>query len=129
MDNAPLVASGDWSRHHGLYMSGTEHLYPTEKLPLSKWAEKNFKLSEYSSRTGALTLYEFQREPADAFTDPTVDTIVLMCGTQLLKTLLIQMATAFVIEADKEKVEKGQLTAWEQLAQVLLMSNEFAFVD
>ena len=34
MDDAPLVLSGEWSRHHGLYMSGTEYLYPTEKLPL-----------------------------------------------------------------------------------------------
>jgi hypothetical protein len=39
------------------------------------------------------------------------------------------LATAFVAEAAKETVTGGKLTAWEQLAQVLLMSNEFAFVD
>jgi mono/diheme cytochrome c family protein len=39
------------------------------------------------------------------------------------------VAVEFVAVAEKEKVEKGKLPAWEQLAQVLLMSNEFAFVD
>ena len=37
------------------------------------------------------------------------------------------LATVFVANADPQG--KGKLTAWEQLAQVLLMSNEFAFVD
>lgn len=36
MDGAPLVLSGDWSRHHGLYMPGTDHLYATDSLPLVK---------------------------------------------------------------------------------------------
>jgi mono/diheme cytochrome c family protein len=40
-----------------------------------------------------------------------------------------ELAVEFVTVAEKEKAEKGKLTAWEQLAQVLLMSNEFAFVD
>jgi hypothetical protein len=39
------------------------------------------------------------------------------------------LAVEFVTVAEKEKVGPGKLTAWEQLAQVLLMSNEFAFVD
>ena len=36
MDGAPLVLSGDWPRHHGLYMPGTDHLYTTDSLPLVK---------------------------------------------------------------------------------------------
>ena len=40
-----------------------------------------------------------------------------------------ELALAFLAEAEKEKIAPGKLTAWEQLAQVLLMSNEFAFVD
>jgi mono/diheme cytochrome c family protein len=39
------------------------------------------------------------------------------------------MAVEFVTVAEKDKPGVGKLTAWEQLAQVLLMSNEFAFVD
>ena len=34
MDNVPSVLSGGWSRHHGLYVPGTEQLYPDDKLPL-----------------------------------------------------------------------------------------------
>lgn len=71
---------------------------PSERLPLSQWAEKNFHLSpEYSARTGIVTLYGWQREPFDAFTDPSVQTLVLMCGVQMLKTLLMQVAMAYAI--------------------------------
>ena len=36
MEGSPLVLSGDWPRHHGLYMPGTDHLYSTDSLPLVK---------------------------------------------------------------------------------------------
>jgi phage terminase large subunit GpA-like protein len=79
---------GDWSQ---LWL-------PPERLPLSQWAEKNFKLSsEYAGSTGELQLFGWQREIFDSFTDPRVNTIVLMCGTQLVKTLFIQAALAYVI--------------------------------
>ncbi len=71
---------------------------PPERLPMSEWAEKNFVLSpEYSARTGELVLYGWQREPFDAVSDPTVETIVLMCGIQMLKTLLMQVSIAYFI--------------------------------
>jgi len=71
---------------------------PRENLPLSEWAEKNFFLSpEYSNRTGFLRLYGWQKQIFDAFTDPTVSEIVLMCGTQLVKTLFVQVALTYVI--------------------------------
>ena len=38
-------------------------------------------------------------------------------------------ATEFAREAGKVKPTGNQLTAWEQFAQVLLLSNEFLFVD
>jgi hypothetical protein len=41
----------------------------------------------------------------------------------------LELATTFISGAEKEPVTGGKLTAWEQLAQVLLMSNEFAFAD
>jgi PAS domain S-box-containing protein len=36
MDDSPLLLSGEWPRHHGLYMPGTDHLYTTDSLPLVK---------------------------------------------------------------------------------------------
>lgn len=74
---------------------------PPKRLPLSKWAEKNFVLSaEYSAVSGELRLHGYQREPFDAFTDPRVSEIVLKVGTQVLKTLLIQAAMAYVAAED-----------------------------
>ncbi|MEN6532183.1 MAG: phage terminase large subunit family protein [Bryobacteraceae bacterium] len=68
------------------------------KQKLSEWAEENFILSpEYSAHSGRLSLYQFQREPLDAFTNPYVRHIVLMTCTQLIKTLLQQVAIAYVI--------------------------------
>jgi phage terminase large subunit GpA-like protein len=70
---------------------------PRESLPLSEWAEQYFHIPEGSAKTGLITLYAWQREPLDSFTDPRVQTIVLMCGVQMLKTLLMQIAMAYVI--------------------------------
>ena len=62
---------------------------PPPKQKLSEWAEENFRLStEYSAHSGRLTLYKFQRDPLDAFTDPYVRQIVIMCATQMMKTLV-----------------------------------------
>ena len=41
----------------------------------------------------------------------------------------VELASQFVADAAKEKVAFNRLGAWEQLAQVLLLSNEFLFVD
>lgn len=74
---------------------------PPERLPLSQWCEKNLVLSpEYSARSGPITLFPFQREIFDAFTDPRVEEIDLMSGTQLVKTLFIQGCLAYVMTED-----------------------------
>jgi hypothetical protein len=41
----------------------------------------------------------------------------------------VAVGVAFAEETGKAKVTGNQLTAWEQYAQVLLLSNEFLFVD
>jgi mono/diheme cytochrome c family protein len=40
-----------------------------------------------------------------------------------------ELAKQFVTAAEQSKPKPGHLTAWEQFAQVLLLSNEFAFAD
>ena len=40
-----------------------------------------------------------------------------------------ELAKAFVTTAEQSETKLGHLPAWEQLAQVLLLSNEFAFAD
>lgn len=74
---------------------------PTDRLSLSEWSERHLVLSsEYSARSGPIRLYEFQRGVFDAYTTPGVKVIVLMCSTQLLKTLLLQAIIAYTIAND-----------------------------
>jgi len=71
---------------------------PPERLTLSEWAERHFVISsDYGSKSGDLRLFGWQRGIFDAFTDSEVETIVLMCGTQLVKTLFLQVALSYVM--------------------------------
>lgn len=74
-------------------------LAPPPRQTLSQWAEANFILSgEYSSKTGEFRCYEFQREILDSFTDPRAETVVVMCATQMVKSLFQQIALAYSID-------------------------------
>jgi phage terminase large subunit GpA-like protein len=73
-------------------------LAPSTPPPLSAWAEQNFYLSpDYSATSGLFVPYAWQREVLDSFTDPKVNVIVLMTSTQMIKTILQQIALAYVI--------------------------------
>lgn len=68
------------------------------KLALSDWAEANIVLSpEYSSSTGPLMLFGWQRAIFDAIVDPTIETVVIMSSTQVIKSLAIMCAIAYWI--------------------------------
>jgi phage terminase large subunit GpA-like protein len=63
---------------------------PPRRDSLSVWAEKNIVLSsEYAARASELRLFSWQKEIFDAFTDPYVEEITLMCSTQLVKCLAL----------------------------------------
>jgi phage terminase large subunit GpA-like protein len=86
-------------------LHGLEDLYdlwaPSERRSLSQWAEEHFFLSqEYSAKTGLIVLDPWQRQIFDAFTDPAVEQLVVQASTQMIKTLLLQAAAAFVICED-----------------------------
>lgn len=85
----------------GLETQWSKLWLPPERLPLSQWSEKNFFLSpEYANRTGEIKLFGWQREIFDSFTDPRVLSTVIMSGTQLVKTLFLQAAIAYVVSED-----------------------------
>jgi phage terminase large subunit GpA-like protein len=72
-----------------------------ERLPLSVWSERNVVLSpEYSSSTGPLRLYGWQRGILDAITDPEIETVVIMTCTQVVKSLALMCAMAYWIAED-----------------------------
>jgi phage terminase large subunit GpA-like protein len=74
---------------------------PPTEMP-SAWADREFVLSkEYAHAKSKLTLWPFQRKPLDSFhwSDPCQE-IVMMAGVQMLKSVVIQLAIAWVIYAD-----------------------------
>lgn len=94
-----------------LFSDWANHWRPNEALQLADWAEKNFYLSsDYSARSGPIVLFGWQRAILNAFTDPRVETLVLMAGTQLVKTILIQAALAYVIKEEPGPVLIAQPT-------------------
>jgi phage terminase large subunit GpA-like protein len=71
------------------------------KVPLAEWAEANILLSpEYSNSTGPLMLFGWQRAIFDAITDPTIETVVIMSSTQVVKSLALMCAIAYWIVED-----------------------------
>ncbi|MEN6606916.1 MAG: terminase gpA endonuclease subunit, partial [Bryobacteraceae bacterium] len=84
---------------------------PPPKQTLSEWAEATFYLSpEYSAQSGQLRLHSFQRDIFDSFTDPYVNDIVVMCATQMVKTLFLQAIVAYVIARDPGPILLAQPT-------------------
>lgn len=74
---------------------------PPERIPMAEWAEKHFFLSsEYSAKTGLIRLRSWQKGIFNAYSDPNTHTLVLMCATQMVKTLLLQVSSAFDICED-----------------------------
>jgi phage terminase large subunit GpA-like protein len=74
---------------------------PPTEMP-SVWANRDFVLSkEYANAKSKLTLWPFQVKPLDCFhwSDPCQE-IVLMGAVQMLKSVVIQLAIAWVIYAD-----------------------------
>jgi phage terminase large subunit GpA-like protein len=70
---------------------------PPPSQSLSQWSEDNIVLSsEYAARSTSLRLFPWQREIFDAFTDPSIHEIDLFCARQLVKTLVIQSAVAYI---------------------------------
>lgn len=68
---------------------------------MATWAEANFKLSpEYSAKTGLIELDPFQRDIFNAYSDPRVRQLTVMSGTQLVKTLVMQVGMAWAIVHD-----------------------------
>jgi len=98
MESQPLTISPSL---RPLLLSLADLWTPPERLPLSTWAERNIILSsEYAARATPLRLFGWQREIFDSFTDESVTDVTLMCAVQLIKTIYIQCAIAYVVSCD-----------------------------
>jgi phage terminase large subunit GpA-like protein len=68
-------------------------LIPPPRLQLSDWIEANIKLPEgVSASPGAIRLYPYQREIADAISDPEIERITMVKAARLGFTTLLSGA-------------------------------------
>lgn len=80
----------------------SDSLLPPPRLKLSEWARAKFVLStDYSATTGNFEPYPYQVEPLDVLSpsDPS-EIMALMCGAQMMKTLLAMVLLGNVIDVD-----------------------------
>lgn len=75
---------------------------PPAKISVSEWADQNRYLSPESSAQGGKRWksYSYQREPMDAFSDPSVYRVVVKSATQMLKTETILNSLAWMVAVD-----------------------------
>ena len=68
---------------------------------------------------------------SSATTDGRIKALYRVVLARLPALAEVQAATRFLAAVDPGRADPGrsQLTRWEQLAQVLLMTNELMFVD
>ena len=65
-------------------------LIPPPRLQLSEWIETNIKLPEgVSALPGAIRLYPYQREIADAISDPEIERVTMVKAARLGFTTLL----------------------------------------
>lgn len=74
---------------------------PPKKLSLSEWADEYAYLSpESSAETGKWRCFPYQRGMMDAFTDPSVEYIVVMKSARVGYTKMIDHAIGYYIHQD-----------------------------
>jgi len=74
---------------------------PPAKLSVTGWADEyRFLSSESGSDAGKWHTLPFQREIFDAFSTASVHTVVVMCATQMVKTVFIENALGYIIDRD-----------------------------
>ena len=78
--------------------SARARLLPPPRLPLSRWIEQNIYLPpEVAARPGPVRLWPFQREIADAISDPTIERVTVRKAARVGYTTLLTGATASYI--------------------------------
>ena len=81
------------------------NLKPPPKLTVSEWSDKNRVLSsETSSSPGKWVTYSFQKPMMDAFSDPLVEQVVIMAGSQLGKTEILLNVLGYHIALDPSPI-------------------------
>ncbi|KEQ53973.1 phage terminase large subunit family protein [Sphingobium chlorophenolicum] len=78
-------------------LEALQSLRPPPRLTLSRWIESNLRLpDDVSALPGDVRLWQFQREIADAMSDPTIERVTLVKSVRVgLSTLLTATVGSF----------------------------------
>lgn len=81
----------------GARLHALQALKPPPRLPLSRWIESNLRLpDDVSALPGDVRLWQFQREIADAMSDPEIERVTLVKSVRVgLSTLLTATIGSF----------------------------------
>ena len=80
-------------------------------MTVSEWADQNRVLSsETSASPGKWVTYSFQKEMMDAFSDPLVEQVVIMSGSQLGKTEILLNVLGYHIDLDPSPIMAVELS-------------------
>jgi len=82
-----------------------DNLRPPPTLTLNQWSERHGVLSlETSAETGRFRAYGYQVGLADAFTDPTIDTITMMKAARVGFTKVLDHAVGYFLSQDPSPI-------------------------
>lgn len=80
-------------------------LKPPERLSLSEWADRHFRLSsETAAEPGRWKTLPYQREIMDSITDPEVEQVSLMKSARIGYTLMMSAAIGYFIEHEPSSI-------------------------
>ena len=109
--------------------SSLARLAPPPKITISEWADRERKLSpEASSEPGAWNTGRapYQRGVMDAISDPHIETVVFMSGSQVGKTEILLNTIGFFIQHDPSPIlllqptlSMGQAFSKDRLAPMI----------
>ena len=86
-----------------IFIKGLQKIYDLQSKrkfykTVTDWCIDNRKISKgYSSKIGNFEPYSYQKPIFDSFTDPNVKTIVVVAGTQLVKTEFLLNSIGYII--------------------------------
>ena len=100
---------------------------PPPALLVSDWARKNFRLSsDYSAVTGNFEPYPYQTEPLDVLSPSNpADMMALMCGAQMMKTIIAMIFLGYVIDNDPGPVLIVQPSVMTRRRSLLKLRSTF----
>ena len=139
MDGAPLVLSGEWSRHHGLYMPGADNLLSTANLPLAKALSGTSGSAQHicvrnvlhpQGRLISASFHPMMSDKAKNGESGVIGALMVFADITRLQQMQMEQAKGFIALQETQRrltdaQRVGRMGNWE----LNLSTHEFSFSD